>query len=125
MKTFIVGLALIILMAGCMCFSSDMRGYVLAQNKLKTIAEECANAGALQIDYETGIIDAEKAEIAVRRMLEGYPGIVLGNPGSVDTAGIITDETSVTVTLTYYRPFFRIPFVNLNSVTRTSCYAWE
>ena len=124
MKIFVVSMAMILIGVSAMCFVSDMNTFMLAQKKLKTKAEDCANYAVLQVDEEALSngevkVDPVKAEEAVRYMLtiNGLDEI---------SENVTVSGAAVKVELTYEgKDFFRLPFLCVNKIQRSAIYAWE
>ncbi len=106
-------------------YVQDMHGYMLAQRLLKMLAEDCAEAGALTIDEKSGMIDEGKALAAAEEILISS---ALFPSGSVYISSYeVTHEgRGFKVCLLYMAgDFFRLPFIDISSVSRISEYAWE
>ena len=124
MKIFVVSMAMILIGVSAMCFVSDMNTFMLAQKKLKTKAEDCANYAVLQVDEEALSkgevkVDPVQAEDAVRYML-------MINGLDEISENVTVSGAAVKVELTYEgKDFFRLPFLCVNKIQRSAIYAWE
>ena len=124
MKIFIVFLALVLVFSMFLSYVQDMNVYMQVQRHLKTLSEDCAEAGALTIDRYAAGIDREEAVKAAGEILSSS---ALFPPGTVDLeqAEVTAGGRGFCVTLRYERAFFRLPYIDITSVSRTSEYVWE
>ncbi len=147
MKVFIVFIGLLVLFASAMSYQSDLGRYIVLQNDLKALAEESAAGAALYfdelayaegelcfnqeeggqyVDYlviqfmkEKSIDDGKLSyEICFQDDLAGY-----SEPAWEGVSGYKAGIPSVTIRFTYVADdFFRLPFLEVRSVTRMACY---
>ncbi|NCB41081.1 MAG: hypothetical protein EOM59_00420 [Clostridia bacterium] len=148
MKVLIVFFAMLIINVSFLSFNSDLNRYVKLQIHLKALAEESASGASLFNDieaYSNGVlsIDEEAAsdytnfliETALERdaifrrgnisanivyfdSIKGYEGL--------QSYKIQNENPAVVVTLTYFGDdLFRLPFVCVDTVSRTATYQWE
>ena len=148
MKVFIVFFAMLIINISFLSFNSDMDRYVKLQTHLKAIAEECASGASLFHDqeaYSEGFFSISKTEA------DAYIHFVVDKVSKIDpvfSRGNINIETiyfddvkgyacckdykinkenpAVVVTLTYCgKDMFRLPFLFVNTASRTATYQWD
>lgn len=148
MKVFIVFFAMLIINISFLSFNSDMDRYVKLQTHLKAIAEECASGASLFHDqeaYSKGFLSIAEAEanayidFVVNKALEIDPAFLRGN---VNVEALYFDDSNgyaycneyrinkenpaVVVTLTYFgEDMFRLPFLAVNTASRTATYQWD
>ena len=122
MKVFVFFFAMLLLLSSFMCFSADMGRYVRLQSELKNLAEDCAAGLALLTDaeeYSKGnlVIDRSAAESFVSFMLKAHPKL---------SASFESDGRSSLVVISYSGPdIFRLPFLKVESFSRSAVYRWE
>lgn len=149
MKVFMVTMALIVVSFGMFVFRTDMDRYILLQNRLKSIAEECAEAAAMCIDTarsaESGyiVIDFSRAQKAAETVLE-RTGLMLdfassgrtkpydsGSGPEVNVQDLVTVDVSpegssgVRAVVSWTGPdIFRLLFINKKAARRSAAYEW-
>ena len=147
MKVFVVFLAFMMVFVSFMCYSSDMARYADMQRMLKLAAEDCAAAGALASDPEAygrgklaidedeaigmgfEVMDAAALMPLFRRgTLSMDMKIYDGEKGyeGCEAYGLAQGMPSVVCTLEYTgADIFRLPFLQLRSLSRTAAYSWD
>lgn len=129
MKTFIVFLALLLVMSCMFVFQNDMDRYIRLQDDLKTLAEECANGGAMCISSTYGepgvtLINAEAAQ----KYCEYRCSETDLSGGTVTASSSLTHGgTALVVRLVWTgQPLFRLSFVrSVDTLSREACYEWK
>ena len=148
MKVFIVFFAMLIINISFLSYNSDMDRYVKLQAHLKALAEESAAGASLFYDreaYSEGSIyfDTESASEYVEFIVENadahYAIFSEGNItseevyfddmsgyGSLQDYNVQKENPAVVVRLTYFgRDLFRLPFICVQTVSRTATYQWD
>ncbi len=129
MKVMIVFLALVLLCVPILAFSTDMNRYQRMQAALKSLAENCAHAGALCVDAQA----LSKGDLKIDAQAAGeYVRLLLSRPVASELSGgriradIAADGPVCTVRLDYDGPdIFRLPFLEVTHITRSSAYEWK
>ena len=131
MKTFIVFLALLLVLVSFLIWSSDLDRYMELQNCLKALAEECACGASLFTDraaYAAGElkIDEKAARDYVSFIIENAeskaPLTGMDISASLSFTG---DGTEVTLRCVSLSDLFRLPFLSLYEIERSAGYAWQ
>lgn len=147
MKVFAVFLALMTVFVSFMCYSADMMFFTDLQRALKLAAEDCAAAGALAADpaaYGRGmlVIDEAAAEELAFGIMDLAASAPLFRRGTLSMEMTVFDDEKgydgcriyglsggmpgVVCTLEYTGgDIFRLPFMELRSVSRTAAYGWD
>ena len=128
MKTFIVFLALLLVLSAAFVYHSDSRHYMDLQNDLKTLAEECADGGAMCLDkasLDQGVLCIDPA--AAQAFCEFLCGKASPEGKVTAASDVAPDGRSLSVTLVWTGdPVFHLPFLNpCSTITRSACYSWE
>ena len=116
MKIFIIFICFVLVASACLVYSEDLNHFSLVQRSLKRAAEECAEAGALQLASD-GKIDAEAAEKAALAMAE----LLAPGAGVEFSCG----DYYAMVQLSYSENFFRLFSPSVKTISRSACYQWE
>ncbi len=125
MKVLIVFLSLLLVFSMALSYAEDMHGYMRAQRLLKMLAEDCAEAGALTIDEKSEMIDAGKALAAAEEILISSAMFPSGSV-YISSYEVTREGKGFKLCLLYAADdFFRLPFIDISSVSRISEYAWE
>ncbi len=135
MKTFIVFLALLLLFVSMIVYSTDMQNYVQLQSHLKSIAEECAAGGALELDpaaYAQGEmsidVDAasEYADLVIRSVNVANSPL---NNGDLEVSVRLLSPSAIEATVVYTAgegyDIFRMPFLSVRRAERRAVYEWK
>ena len=123
MKVLIVFSAFLMIFSMFMVYTADMNKYISIQKDLKSLAEDCAEAGALTIDENTQMIDKKEADKSAEAILSGS---VFGGSVVIERSGLTKDARGYELTLLLTsKDIFRLPFLTITEIRRTSEYAWE
>ena len=124
MKVLIVFCAFLIVFSMALSYIQDMNACVQAQRLLQILAEDCAEAGALTIDDKTGEIKKDAAFAAASEILSSS-GLFPSGSVSVEYFGVTRGGNGFEISLVYYADFFRLPFMDIKEIRRSSEYVWE
>jgi len=131
MKTFLVFLAMVLVLVSFLTWASDLQRYMSVQSHLKALAEECAGGAALFTDpdaYAQGrlVINETAADQYVRFLIqnaESTPPLAGMNiQAQLSFSG---DGTVVTLICTSPFDLFRLPYLSRYEVRRSASYRWQ
>ena len=125
MKVFIVFCAILMIFSAFLSFQRDMDIYIQDQKLLKMLSEDCAEAAALTLDDERGVIYHDRALSAAEEIVSLSDLFPYGKV-SIEYIEISSEGKGCIVCLRLeVDDFFSLPFIEIGSMIRISEYVWE
>lgn len=131
MKVFLVFIGILFISLSFLAYNADVAQYEKMQVFLKAEAEDCAAGAALYYDegkYSGGewSIKEKEAQKFIARQLEMVERSLNKTHNGILTYEASFASTEVIVTLHYCcEDLFRLPFLFLDTVTRSAKYEWK
>jgi len=133
MKIFMVFVALLLVFTVSFTFAADINRYSEMQKSLKYMAEECACGAALMTDAQMASygyieIDEEAAEkycTDICNTLAQRQSCFSGGTVSISKVTIGKQYAAVGLTYTQSASIFRLPWLDVKSLSREAEYIWE